>query len=157
MDQKFGSKTSPYQIAFAKRKDKIFPIDGPWINVGVIRFLENYRKSVSPTGWSECKDHDGLAIILPWLIQSSDSQHVSWSDLKQGAKILSTNEMSLQHYEVESSMINGYINLISQHRRRPRWAGDRESTHLVGRAFHHLGTLRAYLPCRACCPGSSAA
>ena len=107
---KFGAPDSPYQIALNKRKEKKYPIEGPWINGGVIKFLENYDKSISPTGSSNCEDHDGLAIVLPWTIQSSDAVSFPWSNLKQGAEILSTNLMALQHYEVECSLLNAFLN-----------------------------------------------
>ena len=40
IETKFGTPDSPYQIALEKRKDKKYPIEGPWINGGVIKFLE---------------------------------------------------------------------------------------------------------------------
>jgi len=109
IDTKFGAPDSPYQIALAKRKDKKYPIDGPWINGGVIKFLENHQKSVTPTGSSTCEDHDGIAIALPWIIQSSSSPDLPWTTLKEGVEILSTNEMALKHYEVESALLYGAL------------------------------------------------
>ena len=108
----FGDASSPYQIALAKRKDKKYPIEGPWINGGVVKFLENYKKSVVPTGSPTCEDHDGIAIALPWIIQSSSasSTDLPWDRLKEGAEILSTNPMALKHYEVESVLLHGALN-----------------------------------------------
>ena len=36
---------SPYQVALAKRPSKKFPIDGPWLNSGVIKCLGNYANA----------------------------------------------------------------------------------------------------------------
>ena len=112
IETKFGTPDSPYQIALDKRKDKKYPIEGPWINGGVIKFLENYKKSVVPTGSPNCEDHDGIAIALPWIIQSSSasSTDLPWDRLKEGAEILSTNPMALKHYEVESELLHGALN-----------------------------------------------
>ena len=106
---KFGAADSPYQIALEKRKDKKYPIEGPWINGGIIKFLENYKKSVQPTGSPNCEDHDGIAIALPWIIQSSSKPDVPWACLKEGVEILSTNSMALPHYEIESALLYGVL------------------------------------------------
>ena len=105
----FGAPNSPYQIALAKRKDKQYPIEGPWINGGVIKFLDNYHKAVTPPGSPNCDDHDGLAIALPWIIQSCISSQMPWNELKEGVQILSTDLMALRHYEVESALLNGVL------------------------------------------------
>ena len=106
---KFGAPDSPYQVALEKRKDKKYPIEGPWINGGIIKFLENYQHSVKPTGSPNCQDHDGIAIALPWIIQLSLSPDLPWTSLKEGVEILSTNSMALHHYEVESALLYGIL------------------------------------------------
>ena len=109
INAKFGAPDSPYQVALAKRKDKKYPIEGPWINGGVIKFLENHEKSINPPGSPNCEDHDGIAIALPWIIQSSSSPDLPWKCLKEGVEILSTNQMALNHYEVESALLYGAL------------------------------------------------
>ena len=109
IQSKFGAADSPYQIALNKRKDKKYPIDGPWINGGVIKFLENHQKSITPPGSPTCEDHDGIAIALPWIIQSCSSADLPWTSLKEGVEILSTNPMALSHYEVESTLLYGAL------------------------------------------------
>jgi hypothetical protein len=67
----FGDPTSTYQVALAKRKDKQFPIEGPWINSGVNNMMEMYRGDIRPPGSVDSKDHDGLAVALPLIIQQA--------------------------------------------------------------------------------------
>ena len=46
MKSKFVDPASPYQIALAKRPEKKYPIDGPWLNGGLIKCFQNYEKGV---------------------------------------------------------------------------------------------------------------
>jgi hypothetical protein len=46
MKSKFVDPASPYQIALGKRPEKKYPIDGPWLNGGLIKCFENYEKGV---------------------------------------------------------------------------------------------------------------
>ena len=107
----FGAADSPYQVALGKRKDKKYPIEGPWINGGVIKFLENNEKSIKPPGSPTCEDHDGIAIALPLILQSiSTTAELPWNCLKDVTEVLSTNAMASKHYEVEASLLNAALN-----------------------------------------------
>ena len=64
-----------FQIALAKRADKVYPVPGPWINGGVIKSLSNIEAGTKPPGSADCEDNDGLAISLPCALSSkSNSQ-----------------------------------------------------------------------------------
>jgi len=98
----FGSPDSPYQVALAKRADKKYPVPGPWINGGVIQFLKNKEGGVSPTGSSDCEDNDGYAVSLSAILKNSPN----YQDI---AKILTTNDMTLQHLKMQNKILNNYL------------------------------------------------
>ena len=39
----FGDPSSPYQIALAKRKDKKYPIEGPWIQGAMMSMMDRFK------------------------------------------------------------------------------------------------------------------
>jgi len=46
MQKKFIDPETPYQVALAKRPERKYPIDGPWLNGGLIKCFENYAKGI---------------------------------------------------------------------------------------------------------------
>lgn len=46
MRSTFKDPSSPYQVALAKRPEKNYPIDGPWLNGGIIKCFDNVEKGV---------------------------------------------------------------------------------------------------------------
>ena len=63
-----------FQIALAKRADKVYPVPGPWINGGVIKSLSNIEAGTKPPGSADCEDNDGLAISLPCALSSNSQE-----------------------------------------------------------------------------------
>jgi len=99
----FGSPDSPYQVALARRAEKKYPVPGPWINGGVIKFLKNVEDGRIPPGSAECEDNDGFTVSLPvFLKDSSKSEDV--------AKLLTTNDMILSHLKMQSRILENYLN-----------------------------------------------
>jgi len=104
VETKFGSPDSPYQVALAKRAEKVYPVPGPWINGGVIQSLANMKAGTKPPGSMSCEDNDGLAISLPvYLLSYSPSQ------ANDTANILTTNEIATSHLRVQNSIIEDFI------------------------------------------------
>ena len=65
-----------FQIALAKRADKVYPVPGPWINGGVIKSLSNIEAGTKPPGSADCEDNDGLAISLPCALSSNSQEEL---------------------------------------------------------------------------------
>ena len=63
-----------FQIALAKRADKVYPVPGPWINGGVIKSLSNIEAGTKPPGSADCEDNDGLAISLPCALSANSQE-----------------------------------------------------------------------------------
>jgi len=98
----FGAPDSPYQVALAKRADKKYPVPGPWINGGVIQFLKNKEAGTNPPGSGDCEDNDGYAVSLPVSLQNNP-------DFVNFAKLLTTNEMTLQHCKMQNKILQNYL------------------------------------------------
>lgn len=103
VETKFGAPDSPYQVALAKRAEKVFPVPGPWINGGVIQSLANMKAGTKPPGSVSCEDNDGLAISLPvFLLGYSTSQ------ANDTANLLTTNEIATSHLRVQNFIIQDF-------------------------------------------------
>ncbi|XP_023325893.1 crystallin J1A [Eurytemora carolleeae] len=98
----YGSPDSPYQAALARRADKKYPVEGPWINGGVIQFLKNSSAGQVPPGSAECEDNDGFALSLPVFLKDS-------TQIKEVAELLTTNPMVLQHLAVQTRILKHYL------------------------------------------------
>jgi len=101
----FGSPDSPYQIALAKRALKVYPIEGPWINGGVIKSLENMNNGVKPPGSATCEDNDGFAIALPAFLIGLDPE----IGHKYG-ELLTTYKIATDHMKIQQALIKCYVN-----------------------------------------------
>jgi len=106
---KFGSLDSPYQVALAKRADKVYPVPGPWINGGVIQSLKNMEAGNQPSGSGSCEDNDGLSICLPvYLVKFLPNQATDT------ANILTTNNIAINHLKVQTQIINNFIKGVKE-------------------------------------------
>ena len=94
----YGSPDSPYQAALARRADKKYPVEGPWINGGVIQFLKNSSAGQVPPGSAECEDNDGFALSLPFF-------------LKDSTQVIFANNLN-RHLTIVNSIINDFVDFI---------------------------------------------
>lgn len=107
LQAKFGAPGSPYQVALAKRADKVYPIAGPWLNGGVIKSLANMDQGLAPPGSAECEDNDGLALALPVFLLCP-------GQTKDVASLLTTDQMTLEHLAVQTSILANYLGGVEQ-------------------------------------------
>lgn len=103
----FGDPESPYQIAKAKRVDKKYPIEGPWIQGTLISMMDRYKAGINPPGPEDAEDHDGLCTALPLMIQQSPD--LNMEELKSCFQVVSTKPDAITHYEVEAFLLNEYL------------------------------------------------
>jgi len=102
---KFGAPDSPYQIALAKRADKVYPVPGPWINGGVIKSLSNIEAGTKPPGSADCEDNDGLAISLPCALSSNSQEGLPL----QMANLLTTCPTAVSHLPLQLEILNNHL------------------------------------------------
>jgi len=102
----FGSPDSPYQIALAKRAEKRYPVAGPWINGGVIKFIKNREGGVSPPGSDDVEDNDGFTVSLPAALKEP-------AQGESVAKLLTTYTMTLNHLKMQTAILNNYLTGVS--------------------------------------------
>ena len=104
IEKTFGAADSPYQIALAKRALKVYPVEGPWINGGVIKSLENMKNKVNPPGSATCEDNDGFTVSLPaFLLNVDPAQGIEYGE------ILTTCSMTTDHQRVQQALMKCYI------------------------------------------------
>lgn len=101
---KFGDPASAYQVALAKRADKVYPVAGPWINGGMIKSLANMADGVSPPGSKDCVDNDGLALSLPVFLTRLDKEEAA-----RCAKLLTTNQVAVDHLQVQTALVASFL------------------------------------------------
>merc|ERR1712126_428923 len=102
---KFGAPDSPYQIALAKRADKVYPVPGPWINGGVIKSLANMVAGTKPPGSQDCEDNDGLAISLPAAIAYNSQEGLPL----QIANLLTTCPTAVRHLPLQLQILTNHL------------------------------------------------
>jgi hypothetical protein len=106
---KFGSPGSPYQVALAKRANKVYPVPGPWINGGVIKSLANMTDDLTPPGSADCQDNDGLAVSLPvFLLQLCPSESVDTANL------LTTHKVATDHLILQTAILTNFLNQVEK-------------------------------------------
>jgi len=105
---KFGAADSPYQIALARRADKVYPVPGPWINGGVIASLANMSSGLSPPGSDTCEDNDGLALGLPVYLATGDQ-----ASALNTAELLTTCRVAVDHLPVQNQILHNYLTGVS--------------------------------------------
>lgn len=105
---KFGAPDSPYQLALAKRADKVYPVPGPWINVGVIKSLANMAAGTSPPGSDTCEDNDGLALGLPVYLATGDQ-----ASALNTAELVTTCRVAVEHLPVQAQILHNYLTGVS--------------------------------------------
>jgi len=99
----FGAPDSPYQVALAKRAEKVYPVPGPWINGAVIKMLVAVKDDISPPGSKDCNDNDGYAVSLPVYLKDP-------AKAVEVANLLTTNEMISRHLPVQFNILENYLN-----------------------------------------------
>jgi hypothetical protein len=104
----FGNPASPYRVAEAKRyKDKKYPVEGPWIHGSVRGMVDRYNADIRPPGPDDAREHDGLDVALPLMIQQAPNYDAS--ALAQAINIMTQDPWSVNHHEAEAFMIGQFI------------------------------------------------
>jgi len=103
----FGEPESPYQIALAKRKDKKYPIAGPWIQGAMISMMDRFKADIIPPGSEDAIEHDGLCTALPLIVQKSPN--LSDSDLMKAVHIMTLDPLAEEHHKAEAYLISQFI------------------------------------------------
>lgn len=103
----FGDASSPYQIALAKRKDKKYPIEGPWIQGSIISMMDRFKAGIYPPGPDDAREHDGLVTALPLIIQQSPN--LDFNLLKKATSVVTQDPFAVEHLEVEAFLISQFI------------------------------------------------
>jgi len=107
---KFGAPDSPYQIALAKRADKVYPVPGPWINGGMIKSLANMAAGTKPPGSQDCEDNDGLAISLPTALATNCQEGLPL----QVANLLTTCPTAVRHLPLQLQILNNHLERVEK-------------------------------------------
>jgi len=103
----FGEPSSPYQIALAKRKDKKYPVAGPWIQGAMMSMMDRFEAGINPPGSEDAIEHDGLCTALPLMIQKSPN--LSDSDLEKAVHIMTLDPLAMEHHKAEAYLITQFI------------------------------------------------
>ena len=103
----FGDASSPYQVAKDKRKDKKYPIEGPWIQGALISMMDRWDAGIKPPGSDDAREHDGLTTALPLIIQKSPS--IDFKDLKPAYTIMTQDPDAIEHHNAEAYLIAQFI------------------------------------------------
>ena len=103
----FGDASSPYQVAKDKRKDKKYPIEGPWIQGALISMMDRWNAGIKPPGPDDAREHDGLTTALPLIIQKSPS--VNFEELKPAYTIMTQDPEAIEHHDAEAFLIGQFI------------------------------------------------
>jgi len=103
----FGDPDSPYQVALAKRKDKKYPIDGPWIQGAMISMMDRYKADIKPPGDEDAKEHDGLVTALPLIVQQGFNPDLE--GLKKAFQIMTQEPDAILHHQAEAFLISQFI------------------------------------------------
>jgi len=103
----FGDPSSPYQIALAKRKDKKYPIEGPWIQGAMMSMMDRNKAGIYPPGPDDAVEHDGLVTSLPLIIQQTPN--LVDAELEKAFHIMTTDPLAVEHHKAEAFLINQFI------------------------------------------------
>ncbi len=103
----FGAADSPYQVALAKRKDKKYPIEGPWIQGAMISMMDRAKAGMNPPGPDDAREHDGLATALPLIVQMGSAYDES--KLKNAFEIMTQDPFAIEHHQAEAFLIGKFI------------------------------------------------
>ena len=103
----FGSPASPYQVALAKRKDKKYPIEGPWIQGALISMMDRFKAGINPPGSDDAREHDGLVTALPLIAQQGPNHDAE--ALIKAFKIMTQDPFAIEHHTAEAFLISEFI------------------------------------------------
>jgi len=107
--KRFGAG-SDYADALEKRKTAGGkPVVGPWIQKGVIMFLENYAKG-ELRGDSGCREFDGFCASLPVIAMHAGGN--VWDEASKVSHLLSTDGETTKIFHTVSLLVNGFITAV---------------------------------------------
>lgn len=103
----FGDESSPYQIALAKRKDKEYPMEGPWIQGSMTSMMDRFKAGIIPPGPNDAREHDGLVTALPLIMQQGSNP--DFNELEKAFHIMTQDSFAVHHHEAEAFLISQFI------------------------------------------------
>lgn len=109
--KKHFGEGSAYADALARRptdRSKL-PIDGPWIQKGMISFLDKYGKGQTENlGSSEDKEYDGLCAALPIIIQHAGKENM-WAEAFKVTPLLNTDINITNMFHAAALLVDSFI------------------------------------------------